>query len=56
MKSKFNCKLPNSPEKQERFITEEASNVKDLDAFTCKFFIKGEERIGMRKVIEKYQG
>jgi hypothetical protein len=39
--------------KQEKFITEEeANNLKNLDAFMEKFFSKGEERIGMRKVIE----
>jgi hypothetical protein len=39
--------------KQEKFITEEeANNLNDLDIFKGNFFIKGEERIGTRKVIE----
>jgi hypothetical protein len=42
--------------KQEKFIREEeANNLKDLDAFMGKIFIKGEERIRMRQIIEKYQ-
>jgi hypothetical protein len=39
-----------------KIITEEeANNLKNLDVFMGKFFIRAEERIGMRKVIEKYQ-